>query len=93
MLLIRLSAVVGLLGVTERLAKEAEEEDTSIFFAQLFDRQLARQRAAVEAFAVDQIKVIDNGRNTVKRRRAVAFFVKHFPVCHRHSLIPHLAGR
>ena len=91
--LIRLSAVVGLLGVTERLAKEAEEEDTSIFFAQLFDRQLARQRAAVEAFAVDQIKVIDNGRNTVKRRRAVAFFVKHFPVRHRHSLIPHLAIR
>lgn len=50
--LICASAVVGVLSVTERLAKEAEEENTSMFFAQLFDKQLARQRASLDAFAV-----------------------------------------
>jgi hypothetical protein len=46
------SAIVGVLAVTERLSKEAEEESTSMFFAQLFDRQMARQRARLDAFAV-----------------------------------------
>lgn len=52
------SAVVGVLGVTERLATEAEEENTSLFFAQLFDRQLARQRAALDAFAVSWLSCL-----------------------------------
>ena len=46
------SAIVGVLAVTERLSKEAEQESTSMFFAQLFERQLVRQRAVLDAFAV-----------------------------------------
>ena len=72
--------MVGILGVTERLAKEAEQENTSIFFAQLFDRQSARQRAALDLFVNDQIKAIEMVRTTARKRRGVAFFVRHFPV-------------
>jgi len=50
--------MVGVLGVTERLSHEAEEENTSIFFAQLFDRQLSRQRAFIDQFTVSRIDVI-----------------------------------
>ena len=46
------SAIIGVLGVTERIARQAEEEDTSLFFGQLFEKQLARQRAGLDAFAV-----------------------------------------
>ena len=62
------SAVVGVLGVTERLATEAEEENTSLFFAQLFDRQLARQRAALDAFAVSWLVCLsDEGQKLMSR--------------------------
>lgn len=46
------SAIVGIIAVTERLAKEAEEENTSIFFAQLFDKQLLKQRLIMDMFVV-----------------------------------------
>jgi hypothetical protein len=45
---------VGVIGVTERLAKEAEQENTSMFFAQMFDKLLARQHAALDMFVVSQ---------------------------------------
>ena len=50
--LITASAIVGVVAVSEKLAKEAEEENTSLFFAQMFDRQLSRGRMMLEAFVV-----------------------------------------
>nr|XP_019014642.1 exocyst protein [Kwoniella pini CBS 10737]OCF53423.1 exocyst protein [Kwoniella pini CBS 10737] len=73
-------AIVGIIAVTERLAKEAEEENTSIFFSQLFDKQLARQRQMLDYFVNDQIRVIEASKQTIKKRKGVAFFVKHFPI-------------
>jgi hypothetical protein len=88
-------AIVGVLAVTERLAREAEQEGTSIFFTQLFERQLGRHRVALEAFAVgrvghilgflltgqkEQVRTIESAKNINKKRRGVAFFVRHFPV-------------
>ncbi len=46
------SAIVGIIAVSEKLAKEAEEENTSLFFAQMFDRQLSRGRMMLDAFVV-----------------------------------------
>lgn len=43
---------MGIIAVTERLAKEAEEENTSIFFTQLFDKQLLKQRLIMDMFIV-----------------------------------------
>lgn len=43
---------MGIIAVTERLAKEAEDENTSIFFAQLFDKQLLKQRLIMDMFVV-----------------------------------------
>lgn len=45
-------SVIGVIGVTERLAKEAEQENTSIYFSQLFDRLLAKQHSIFDAFVV-----------------------------------------
>ncbi|RXK38676.1 hypothetical protein M231_03986 [Tremella mesenterica] len=74
-------AIVGVISVTERIAKEAEEENTSIFFSQLFSRQLSRQRAALDAFVNEQIRTIESAAKiTVKKRRGVSSFVKHLPV-------------
>ncbi|WWC58251.1 uncharacterized protein I303_100789 [Kwoniella dejecticola CBS 10117] len=73
-------AIVGIIAVTERLAKEAEEENTSIFFSQLFDKQLARQRQMLDYFINEQIRVIEASKQTIKKRKGVAFFVKHFPI-------------
>ncbi|WWC99370.1 hypothetical protein V866_006271 [Kwoniella sp. B9012] len=73
-------AIVGIIAVTERLAKEAEEENTSIFFTQLFDKQLAKQRQMLDYFINEQVRVIEASKITIKKRKGVAFFVKHFPV-------------
>jgi hypothetical protein len=45
-------AIVSVIVVTERLAREAEEGNTSMFFAQLFDKSLSRQRAMFDSFIV-----------------------------------------
>nr|XP_019048902.1 exocyst protein [Kwoniella bestiolae CBS 10118]OCF27832.1 exocyst protein [Kwoniella bestiolae CBS 10118] len=73
-------SIVGMIAVTERLAKEAEEENTSIFFTQLFDKQIARQRQMLDYFVNEQIRVIEASKQTIKKRKGVAFFVKHFPI-------------
>lgn len=73
-------AIVGIIAVTERLAKEAEEENTSIFFAQLFDKQLLKQRLIMDMFVNKQIKLIEASKTVIKRRKGIIFFVKHFPV-------------
>jgi hypothetical protein len=94
--------VVGVIAVTERLGREAEEEETSIFFTTLFDKLLGRQNQIFDAFVVgvwplssgrvlrsrsgaddmqnEQIRVIEAAKVTVKKRKGVAFFVRHFPV-------------
>lgn len=73
-------AIVGIIAVTERLAKEAEEENTSIFFTQLFDKQLLKQRLIMDMFINKQIKSIEASKTIIKRRKGITFFVKHFPV-------------
>ncbi|WVQ80381.1 hypothetical protein IAT38_002486 [Cryptococcus sp. DSM 104549] len=73
-------AVVGIIGVTERVAKEAEEESTSMFFGQLFDKQLLKQRAMLDMFVNEQIRTIEASKMTIRKRKGVAFFVRHFPV-------------
>jgi hypothetical protein len=45
-------SVINVIGVTERLAKEAEQENTSIYFGQLFDRLLVKQHSIFDAFIV-----------------------------------------
>lgn len=50
--MMRCRSVIGVIAVTQRLAKEAEEEDTSIFFAQMFDRLLGKQYAIWDKFIV-----------------------------------------
>ncbi|ORX34673.1 exocyst complex component Sec3-domain-containing protein [Kockovaella imperatae] len=71
-------AIIGITVVTERLAQEAEAENTSIFFAQLFDRQIARQRAALDLLANEQVKAIDLGKN--RRRKGAIIFMRQFPI-------------
>jgi hypothetical protein len=44
--------IVGVIAVTERVAMEAEQEQTSMFFSQLFEKQLSRQRAMLDSFVV-----------------------------------------
>ncbi|OCF36139.1 exocyst protein [Kwoniella heveanensis CBS 569] len=73
-------SIVGVIAVTERLAKEAEEENTTIFFNQLFERQLARQRQLLDMFINDQIRTIEAAKLTIKKRKGVAFFIRHFPI-------------
>ncbi|WWD22409.1 hypothetical protein CI109_106900 [Kwoniella shandongensis] len=73
-------AIIGVIAVTERLAMEAEEENTSIFFAQMFDKQLARQRQILDMFVNEQIRTIESSKITMRKRKGVAFFVKHFPI-------------
>jgi hypothetical protein len=66
-----------------------------MFFSQLFEKQLGRQRAMLDAFVVrpftrmfvsslmnqaEQMRVIDGAKAPGKRRKGVAFFVRHFPV-------------
>jgi len=46
------STIVGIIAVTEKVALEAEREQTSMFFSQLFEKQLGRQRAMLDAFVV-----------------------------------------
>lgn len=82
---------VGIIATTERLAREAEQEGTSMFLTQLFDKQLGRQRQVFDSFIVsrrlrtqltlqnEQVKTIDAARSTVKKRRGVFYFVQHFP--------------
>lgn len=50
--LLKNSAIVGVIAVSEKIAAEAEQENTSLFFSQLFEKQLARQRAALDGFVV-----------------------------------------
>ncbi|WVF66184.1 hypothetical protein IAT40_000924 [Kwoniella sp. CBS 6097] len=73
-------SIVGVIAVTERLAKEAEEENTTIFFNQLFERQLARQRQLLDMFISEQIRTIEASKLTIKKRKGVAFFIRHFPI-------------
>lgn len=49
---IDLSAVVGLMAVTEQFAEQAEAEGTSLFLTDLFDKQLQRHRLAFDHFIV-----------------------------------------
>ncbi|KAK4686866.1 exocyst complex component 1, partial [Tremellales sp. Uapishka_1] len=72
--------VVGVIGVTEELAREAEEENTTLFFSVLFSKQIARQQQVLEAFVNEQIRTIDAAKLTVKKRKGVIPFVRHFPV-------------
>jgi hypothetical protein len=66
-----------------------------MFFSQLFDKQLGRQRAMLDSFVVrpftkavesslinqvEQMRVIDGAKAQGKRRKGVPFFVRHFPV-------------
>lgn len=73
------AAVVGIIATTERLAQEAEQEGTSMFLLHLFDKQLGRQRQAFDSFINEQVKNIDAARSTIKKRRGVFYFVRHFP--------------
>lgn len=84
------AAVVGVIATTERLSQEAEQEGTSMFLTQLFDKQLGRQRQTFDTFIVsgrigrangenEQVKNIDGARSTIKKRRGVFYFVRHFP--------------
>ncbi|KAL7418847.1 hypothetical protein Q5752_006531 [Cryptotrichosporon argae] len=73
-------AIVGIIAVTERIAKEAEQESSNMFFLQLFQKSLGRQRQAFDTFINDQLRTIDTARAQIRRRRAVAPFVRHFHV-------------
>ncbi|GMK58498.1 hypothetical protein CspeluHIS016_0505300 [Cutaneotrichosporon spelunceum] len=74
------SAIVGIIATTEQLQADAQMEGTSLFVQQLFDKQLGRQRKAFDAFVNDQVKNIDGAKTTVRKRRGVFYFVRHFPV-------------
>ncbi|WVQ76259.1 hypothetical protein IAR50_005924 [Cryptococcus sp. DSM 104548] len=75
-------AVVGIIGVTEKIAREAADESTSMFFTSLFEKQLVKQRMILDAFLNEQIRTIVASKQTltVKKRKGVTFFIKHFPV-------------
>ncbi|BEJ16672.1 hypothetical protein CspHIS471_0600730 [Cutaneotrichosporon sp. HIS471] len=73
-------ALVGIIATTEQLQADALNEGTSMFVQQLFDKQLGRQRKAFDAFVNDQVKNIDGAKTTVRKRRGVFYFVRHFPV-------------
>ena len=56
------STVIGIIAVTEKVALEAEREQTSMFFSQLFEKQLGRQRAMLDAFVVRPIPGVQTRR-------------------------------
>lgn len=49
--------IVGIIAVTEKVALEAEREQTSMFFSHLFEKQLSRQRAMLDAFVVSPLDI------------------------------------
>ncbi|KAL1407120.1 hypothetical protein Q8F55_006534 [Vanrija albida] len=73
-------AIVGVIAITESLAREAEQLETSLFLLQLFDKQLGRQRQSFDQFIAEQVKTIDAAKASIRRRQGPFYFVKHFPV-------------
>lgn len=73
-------AIVGVIGETETLLQGAEQEGGNLFLVQLFEKQLGRQRQIFDSFIKEQIRTIDGAKNTIKKRRGVFYFVRHFPV-------------
>jgi len=62
--------VIGIIAVTEKVAAEAEREQTSMFFSQLFEKQLGRQRAMLDAFVVSPLLPVQSLANEIGRTNA-----------------------
>jgi len=61
--------IIGIIAVTEKVALEAEREQTSMFFSQLFEKQLGRQRAMLDAFVVSCLLPHMSYQLTVRENR------------------------
>lgn len=69
--------IVGILVIVERYLTSAEQRNTS-FFLTLLDKQQTRLRTAYERHITDQIRGIEQARQTSKKRRGVVHFIKYF---------------
>jgi hypothetical protein len=68
--------IIGIIAVTEKVALEAEREQTSMFFSQLFEKQLGRQRAMLDAFVVSPTINYQLGRQlTIRESRCESSMV------------------
>lgn len=58
-----------------------EQMDTeTVFFANLMQFQAQRLQQMVDKFMADQIRAIEATKLTVKKRKGVTGFIRHFPV-------------
>lgn len=55
----------------------------TVFFANLMQFQAQRLQQMVDRFMADQIKAIEATKLTVKKRKGVTGFIRHFPVSFR----------
>jgi methionyl-tRNA formyltransferase len=58
-----------------------EQEDTeTVFFANIMQFQAQRLQHMVDKFMAEQIRAIEATKLTVKKRKGVTIFIRHFPV-------------
>ncbi|PFH54821.1 hypothetical protein AMATHDRAFT_353 [Amanita thiersii Skay4041] len=71
--------IVGVLAVMERFITDAEERN-NLYLQQLLGKQHARLKGVFDRHINEQLKSIEQTKLTLKKRRGVVQFVKHFPV-------------
>lgn len=83
--LIVCSQVFGVMAACEKVMIEKMDTET-VFFANLMQFQAQRLQQMVDKFMADQIKAIEATKLTVKKRKGVTSFIRHFPVslCRRY---------
>ena len=58
----------------------AQEDAETVFFANIMQYQAQRLQQLVDKFMAEQIRAIEATKLTVKKRKGVIGFVRHFPV-------------
>lgn len=66
----------------------AQEDAETVFFANIMQYQAQRLQQLVDKFMAEQIRAIEATKLTVKKRKGVTGFVRHFPVSLENGLQP-----
>ncbi|GHJ89203.1 hypothetical protein NliqN6_5605 [Naganishia liquefaciens] len=70
--------VFGMMASCEKVMIEQEDSET-VFFANIMQYQAQRLQQLVDKFMAEQIRAIEATKLTVKKRKGVIGFVRHFP--------------
>ncbi|KAJ9110665.1 hypothetical protein QFC19_001494 [Naganishia cerealis] len=71
--------VFGMMAACEKTMIEQEETET-VFFANIMQFQAQRLQQMVDKFMAEQIRAIEATKLTVKKRKGVTVFIRHFPI-------------